>query len=121
MATSRRPHVKLRDFMHAQKIQTSQQRLDMVGYPDFVAPEVIKMEPAGVCPDLWAVGALAFIMLSGVSPFGGASLKDTLSNIMFDRYCMSDLHDNVTKDAAKFVSKLLKRLPKNRATIPQCL
>lgn len=50
--------------------------------------------------------------LSGISPFGGKDLEDTLSRILFDRYSTKEMYDNVTEESVKFVGKLMCRLPR---------
>jgi aurora kinase len=42
-----------------------------VGTPDFVSPEIVANQSPGPGVDIWALGVLAFEMLTGVVPFGG--------------------------------------------------
>ncbi|WAR10696.1 OBSCN-like protein, partial [Mya arenaria] len=91
MATRRRPFVKLRDFTLARKLEG----------------EKIERAP--------------LLKLSGVSPYGGKELEDTLSRILFDRYDTRDLHENVSKESVKFVTALMRRIPKNRPSVSKCL
>ncbi|XP_052813115.1 uncharacterized protein LOC128240501 isoform X5 [Mya arenaria] len=122
MATRRRPFVKLRDFTLARKLEGEKiERAPVAGYPDFTAPEVLKGEPVSLTTDLWTLGAVTFTLLSGVSPYGGKELEDTLSRILFDRYDTRDLHENVSKESVKFVTALMRRIPKNRPSVSKCL
>ena len=41
------------------------------GQPEFVAPEIVNMEGAGFGSDMWSVGIITYLLLSGVSPFRG--------------------------------------------------
>lgn len=41
------------------------------GQPEFVAPEVVNGEGAGFGSDMWSVGTMTYLLLSGVSPFRG--------------------------------------------------
>ena len=41
------------------------------GQPEFVAPEVVNGEGAGFGSDMWSVGVMTYLLLSGVSPFRG--------------------------------------------------
>ena len=55
----------------------------MVGTAEFVAPEVVQYENISSETDIWSLGVLTFILLSGASPFLGDSDDDqlTLSNV----------------------------------------
>ena len=37
----------------------------MQGTPDFVSPEVINFEPIGTESDMWSVGVVTYVLLSG--------------------------------------------------------
>ena len=41
------------------------------GTPEFVSPEVVNYEPITLRTDMWSVGVLAYVLLSGLSPFLG--------------------------------------------------
>ncbi|XP_053385363.1 uncharacterized protein LOC123538773 isoform X2 [Mercenaria mercenaria] len=122
MATRRRPHVKLRDFTLAQKVENDKGiKVPLAGYPDYTPPEILKGDNVTFTADLWTLGALTFTLLSGIIPFSGKNLEETLSHILFDRYSTKEMYDNVTTESVKFVGKLLSRLPRNRPTVTKCL
>ena len=39
------------------------------GMPEFVAPEVVNGESVGLAADIWSVGVITYLLLSGTSPF----------------------------------------------------
>ena len=43
----------------------------MTGTPQFVSPEVIKYEPVTLATDMWSLGVITYVLLSGLSPFLG--------------------------------------------------
>ena len=47
------------------------------GQPEYVAPEIVNGEGASFASDLWAVGIITYLLLSGVSPFRGQVCKIT--------------------------------------------
>lgn len=63
----------------------------------FSAPEIINDEPAFPQTDIWSLGVLTYIMLSGVSPFRGADDIETKQNISFVRYRFEYLYKEITQ------------------------
>ena len=53
----------------------------MCGTPEFLAPEVVNYESISTKTDMWSVGVICYILLSGYSPFLGDSDADTFNNI----------------------------------------
>lgn len=51
------------------------------GTAEFAAPEIANGKPVGFFTDMWSVGVLSYILLSGLSPFGGNSDDETLKNV----------------------------------------
>lgn len=53
----------------------------MVGTPYYVAPEVFKKHYSKEC-DIWSIGVLLYIMLSGSPPFEGSNHTDVFAKIL---------------------------------------
>ncbi|KRY50894.1 Twitchin [Trichinella britovi] len=114
--------LKLIDFGLAAKLNPSDIVKVTTGTAEFAAPEIVDMEPIGFYTDMWAVGVLAYVLLSGLSPFGGETDVETLKNVKncdwdFD----SDAFKTVSDEAKDFIKKLLVRDPNCRLTVQQCL
>lgn len=75
------------------------------------APEIINDEPAFPQTDIWSVGVLTYIMLSGVSPFKGEDDAETKQNISFVRFRFEHLYKEITQveSATKRVNSFLFR------------
>jgi serine/threonine-protein kinase len=76
-------YVKLLDFglakMGLPTGRTAQTRTDMVvGTPEYMAPEQARGQPVGPMTDLYALGVVAFEMVTGRLPFTGTSPVDLL-------------------------------------------
>lgn len=50
------------------------------GTPEYVAPEVLKGSYSLSC-DMWSIGAIAFVMLTGEMPFSGEDQDQTLDAV----------------------------------------
>lgn len=65
---------RLTDFGISRIVEESAStRTTLIGTPEYLAPEVINGEPPTVASDLYAVGALAYELLTGVTPFAGGN------------------------------------------------
>ena len=64
-------NVKLIDFGLATKLDPNEVVKISTGTAEFAAPEIVEREPVGFYTDMWACGVLAYVLLSGLSPFAG--------------------------------------------------
>ncbi|HZC78298.1 MAG TPA: serine/threonine-protein kinase, partial [Ktedonobacterales bacterium] len=55
-----------------------------MGTPEYMAPEQVQGEPVGPATDTYALGNVAYILLTGRTPFGGGELRDVLSRQMIE-------------------------------------
>lgn len=67
-------HVSVLDFGLAERIRTSLSRVSMAvtsrsGTPGYKSPEQWKAQPQGAAADLYALGVVAYVLLSGRLPF----------------------------------------------------
>jgi len=122
MVSRRRLDIKIIDFGRARRITSYEgEKIARDGTAEYMAPEKVSKEDVGVAADIWGVGILAFILLSGASPFRGETDEDTYANISHVRYDAHALYHNVTKYALKFIFQTLKRNAKSRLTTEECL
>ncbi|KAF7687438.1 death-associated protein kinase 1 [Silurus meridionalis] len=116
------PRIKLIDFGLAHKIDYSNDFKNIFGTPEFVAPEVVNYEPLGLEADMWSVGVITYILLSGASPFLGANKQETLANVSAVDYEFDEEYFSNTSTLAKdFIARLLIKDPKKRMTIQDSL
>ncbi|XP_005987765.1 death-associated protein kinase 2 isoform X2 [Latimeria chalumnae] len=116
------PHIKLIDFGLAHKIEDGVEFKNIFGTPEFVAPEIINYEPLGLAADMWSIGVITYILLSGASPFLGESKQETLTNITAMNYDFDEEFFSHTSELAKdFIRKLLVKDTRKRLTIQEAL
>ncbi|KAM6209596.1 LOW QUALITY PROTEIN: myosin light chain kinase family member 4 [Sarcoramphus papa] len=100
--------IKIIDFGLARRYKPREKLRVNFGTPEFLAPEVVNYEFVSFPTDMWSVGVIAYMLLSGLSPFLGDDDNETLNNILS---CSWDFEDeefqDVSDQAKDFISKLL--------------
>lgn len=116
------PRIKLIDFGIAHQIKAGNEFKNIFGTPEFVAPEIVNYEPLGLEADMWSIGVITYILLSGASPFLGETKQETLTNISAVNYDFDEEYFSSTSELAKdFIRRLLVKDPKKRMTIDDSL
>ncbi|XP_073708043.1 myosin light chain kinase, smooth muscle [Garra rufa] len=114
--------IKLIDFGLARRLEDSGSLKVLFGTPEFVAPEVINYEAISYPTDMWSIGVICYILVSGLSPFMGDNDNETLSNVTSATWDFEDeAFDEISDQAKDFISSLLKKDMKARLTCAQCL
>ncbi|XP_059950571.1 death-associated protein kinase 3 isoform X1 [Mesoplodon densirostris] len=110
------PRIKLIDFGIAHKIEAGNEFKNIFGTPEFVAPEIVNYEPLGLEADMWSIGVITYILLSGASPFLGETKQETLTNISAVNYDFDEEYFSNTSELAKdFIRRLLVKDPKKKS------
>ncbi|CAF3496768.1 unnamed protein product [Rotaria sp. Silwood1] len=114
--------IKIIDFGISRKLQPNEPTKETFGTPEFVAPEVIAFEPVTLATDMWSIGVITYILLSGASPFLGNTNQETFNNITQVDYRFDEEFFANTSDLAKdFIQQLFVKNPRQRATVVDCL
>nr|XP_057937175.1 kalirin isoform X3 [Doryrhamphus excisus] len=117
------PCIKLIDLGDAVQLSAHRRYVHLLlGNPEFAAPELICGTPVSVATDVWSVGVLAYVMLSGVSPFLDESPEETCVNICRLDFCFpDDYFQGVSQAARDFVTAALQQDPRKRPSATSCL
>lgn len=51
------------------------------GMPEFVSPEIIRGEGVNLATDMWSMGVITHLLLTGISLFKGANDMETLIRV----------------------------------------
>ncbi|XP_070148806.1 uncharacterized protein [Polyergus mexicanus] len=114
--------VKLCDFEISRVILEGTEVREILGTPDYVAPEILHYEPITLAADMWSLGVTTYVLLTGFSPFGGETDQETFQNISLGEVDFpEELFEDVSAQAKDFVAKLLVLDPSARMTAKQCL
>ncbi|XP_024245940.1 myosin light chain kinase, smooth muscle isoform X2 [Oncorhynchus tshawytscha] len=114
--------IKIIDFGLASKLDPSTPLKVMHGTPEFVAPEVIGYEPVSLATDMWSIGVICYILLSGESPFQGNSEAETLALVTGAQWEFDEeSFEEITDQAKDFISSLLNKEPRRRISCDEAL
>jgi serine/threonine protein kinase len=115
-------YIKLADFGFAARCHTPKSLTKQCGTPFFVSPEILMRQPYDQQSDMWSVGCIIFLLLSGNLPFMGRSQKELFRKIVSGKFEF-DEEDwcDVSNDAKDLVQKLLVLDPDERLTSSQAL
>uniref|UniRef100_UPI00398E4D6C striated muscle-specific serine/threonine-protein kinase-like n=1 Tax=Pristiophorus japonicus TaxID=55135 RepID=UPI00398E4D6C len=91
-----------------------------VGTPENMSPEMVKGDPIGPPADIWGLGVLIYIMLSGRSPFGGPDPTETDNRIKMAQFDLTKCYPNASQNAALFLKRVLCMFPATRPTVKEC-
>lgn len=110
------PKVKIVDFGLACKLDPHELCKISTSAADYAAPEILEKDSVGFYTDMWAIGVLTYVLMSGQTPF--SSQADTKAgNWSFDESIFS----KVSPEGRDFIEKLLVRQKEKRMTAHECL
>ena len=115
--------IKIIDFGISKLLQSRSQIMEAsVGTPLYVSPEVLEGKYDIRC-DLWSLGVIAYMLLSGNAPFNGKNTEDLVKKIKTTDYDFEDeIWDNeISKDAQEFIERLLHYDPEKRLLIDEAI
>ncbi|XP_065677848.1 myosin light chain kinase 3 isoform X2 [Hydra vulgaris] len=114
--------IKIIDFSLAKQLHKKKEVKITAGSPEFVAPEILSFDPVTFASDMWSIGVLTYVLLSGLSPFMGEDDNDTLMNVSCGEFDYdTEAFQQISSDAKDFINKLLISQPKKRAKASLCL
>ncbi|XP_077590306.1 serine/threonine kinase 17a like [Stigmatopora nigra] len=124
LLTSARPlgDIRIVDFGLSRRVDSISEVREILGTPEYVAPEILSYEPISTATDMWSIGVLIYVMLTGESPFLGDDKQETFLNISQVNVEYShDTFQNISPPAVDFIKSLLVKNPRKRATAKECL
>uniref|UniRef100_A0A8C5ASV7 Uncharacterized protein n=1 Tax=Gadus morhua TaxID=8049 RepID=A0A8C5ASV7_GADMO len=90
--------------------------------PEYCAPEVHRHDLISTATDMWSVGVMAYVLLSGLNPFAAESTTQMIENISSCEYVFdSEAFKDTSLPAMDFVDRLLIKDRKLRMTATEAL
>jgi calcium/calmodulin-dependent protein kinase I len=115
-------YIKLADFGFAARCHIPKSLTKQCGTPFFVSPEILMRQPYDQQSDMWSVGCIIYLLLSGNLPFMGRSQKELFRKIVSGKFEFDD-DDwcDVSAEAKDLVKRLLVLDPDERLTSTEAL
>ncbi|KAF1466417.1 Myosin light chain kinase 2, skeletal/cardiac muscle, partial [Spheniscus demersus] len=114
--------VKIIDFGLARRHNPQEKLKVNFGTPEFLSPEVVNYEQVSYSTDMWSMGVITYMLLSGLSPFLGDNDTETLNNVLAANwYFDEETFESVSDEAKDFVSNLIIKQKSARMSAGQCL
>lgn len=113
--------IKIVDFGLSRRIGNSEIR-EIMGTTEYLAPEILDYEPISTSTDIWSIGVICYMLLTGESPFAGEDNQETFLNISQLKVDYSEeTFASVSQEAVDFIKAILVKNPQERATAEDCL
>ncbi|XP_061211624.1 myosin light chain kinase 3 isoform X2 [Neopsephotus bourkii] len=114
--------IKIIDFGLARRYKPREKLKVNFGTPEFLAPEVVNYDFVSFPTDMWSVGVITYMLLSGLSPFLGETDAETMNYVLncswdFD----AEAFEQLSEEAKDFISRLLVKEKSCRMSATQCL
>ena len=114
-------HIKVIDFGAALFVPPNSKLSRLFGTPYYIAPEVLKGKYNEKC-DVWSIGVILYILLSGRAPFNGTTDNDIMNNVIKGIYSfkrnyynnLDNIWKNVSETAKNLITKMLTYDPESR-------
>lgn len=107
--------VKLIDFGVADRIKKNDQAIkEAVGTAYYIAPEVLLGECDVKC-DIWSLGVILYMMVSGKPPFEGADDREIIRKVRAGKFSMdSEEFNGISAECKDLIQWMLTMEPKQR-------
>jgi len=113
--------VKIIDFGLARRLHGRDSiPINMCGTPEFISPEVMRCTTASTASDMWSIGVIIFMMVTGgYSPFYSRNKYKMQRRTLRGNYDIEQFQ--VSKSAKEIIRYLLIVAPEKRMSASECL
>jgi len=114
--------VKIADFGLSKDFSEQNAMTTCCGSPSYVAPEVLQQGMYNNSCDIWSIGVILYVLLSGFLPFFGETQEELFDKILTGSYSFANkVWDDISPTAKDLVTKMLTINEEDRPTAKQCL
>lgn len=113
--------MKIIDFGTSIQIKENEKLTNTHGTSYYIAPEVLNKNYNEKC-DVWSVGVILYILLSGKPPFDGANDQEITENVKIGSFQMKDkIWKDISIDAKNLIKQMLTYDPNQRVSARDAL
>lgn len=112
--------VRIIDFGLSKKYKTGVSIKEVVGTPQYMAPEIMTCDYGPEC-DLWSIGIIMHTMLLGKPPSLGVGKEEIITRLRSGNLGISLESLGISKEAQKLLSSLLEQKPSDRIKCKEAL
>ena len=115
--------LRILDFGLSKIIGPDEKCTEPYGTLSYVAPEVLLDIPYGKEVDLWSLGVIAYLMLSGSLPFDDRESEEEIARktVSEDPPYKGSIWKKISDEAKDFIKKLLVKNPEKRMNVKEAL
>lgn len=112
--------IRMADFGLSKMFDNGEYLETCCGSPEYVAPEVLECKPYDKACDLWSVGVITYVLLTGCFPFwdkNNAALYEKIRRVEYGWPSGSE----ISAEAKDLIRHLIEKSPEKRFTAEQAL
>lgn len=112
--------IRMADFGLSKMFDNGEYLETCCGSPEYVAPEVLECKPYDKACDLWSVGVITYVLLTGCFPFwdkNNAVLYEKIRRVEYGWPTGSE----ISAEAKDLIRHLIEKQPEKRFTAEQAL
>ena len=115
--------IRISDFCICKRIEPNETSKEIVGTLGYMAPEVLMGMDYNFSADVWSIGIIAYLLLTGYLPFDDEeSDKEVIRKTLFESIPFdNDSWKNISNTAKEFIKKILIKDKEKRMTIDDIL